>query len=525
LAVTYTPDSTSSAIYVTTTAMVQQVVTSTSNFTPVVTVQPSASSITTAQQLVVAVTVSTASGKPAPTGMVTLTSGSYAPPPVNLSGGKASFNISPQELPTGIDTLTVSYAPDAASSSAYNSATGMAQVTVSLPAKIAPTVQVTPSATTITNAQGLSVAIALQGGAGNPAPTGSVTLSGGGFTAANLPLTNSTVSVVIPYGILSPGNDTLTATYTPDSVSAYTYTTATGTAVVTVTSIPPSTPAITITANPPSPNTAESVAVTVSLSGTPAPTGTLILSSGTSYTSTAATLAAGSASFTIPAGTLPPGSDTLTAAYTPDGPGAKVYNPTTGTATLSVAPGGSFTVSNSETSLTISPGGTSGNTVTISVTPLSGFVGQINLACAVTTSLSIYTDAVTCTLGSGGTTKTSLALNGSPATTTLTVLSTAAGGAGTAAILSHLLGGGAALAGLLFFGMPARRRGWQALLGVVLLTTFSMVLGGCGSSSGGSTNNSANPGTTAGPYIVTVTGTDAATGTLTSVNTVNVIVK
>jgi hypothetical protein len=181
-------------------------------------------------------------------------------------------------------------------------------------------------------------------------------------------------------------------------------------------------------------------------------------------------------------------------------------------------------VSNSASSLTISPGATSGNTATISVTPVSGFSGQINLACAVTTSLSTYTDLVTCSLGSGGSTKTSVMVNGAPVTTTLTVLSTAAGSSSTANTLSHLFfGSGTVLAGVLLFGIRTRGRGWQTLLGLCLLATFGLALG-CSNSFSSSSKSTPNPGTTAGPYLVTVTGTDAATGTLTSTNTINVIV-
>ena len=523
LTVTYIPDAASSTSYVTATAMVIQVVTSASNVTPTVTVQPSVASILITQPLTVNVVVSTASGKAAPTGTVMLTSGSFTPPPATLAGGMASFTLLAGSLPLGTDTIAVSYAPDTASSSIYNSSSGMTQVTVSLPPKITPTVQVTPSATSITTAQALSVSIQLLGGSGNPGVTGSVALAGGGYTSAVIPLENSQATIVIPFGMLSPGSDTLVVAYTPDQTSAMTYTTASANVMVTVATIATSTPAVTVTSNPPSITTAESALVTIALSGTPAPTGTVVLSSG-SYTSSKATLDVGRTTLTIAAGTLPPGVDTLTAVYTPDTTGAEIYNPSTGTTTLTVAPAGAFTVSNSASSLTISPGSTNGNTATISITPVSGFSGQINLGCAVTTSLSTYTDLVTCTLGSGGTTKTSVMVSGAPVTTILTVFSTASGSTSTATpVKPFFFAGGAVLAGLLFFGIPKRGRGWQTLLGVLLLATCGLALG-CSNSFSNSGKSTPNPGTTAGPYLVTVTGTDAATGSLTSTNTVNVIV-
>jgi hypothetical protein len=79
-------------------------------------------------------------------------------------------------------------------------------------------------------------------------------------------------------------------------------------------------------------------------------------------------------------------------------------------------------------------------------------------------------------------------------------------------------GSGAVLALLVFFGIPARRRGWRAILGAfVLLATLGSLAacGGGGSKSGGG-------GTTAGSYVFTVTGTgdDPAKATHTTTFTV-----
>jgi hypothetical protein len=61
---------------------------------------------------------------------VTLTSGSYTSAAATLSSGSAAINVAAGLLAAGSDTLTVSYAPDTASSSTYNSATGTATETV-----------------------------------------------------------------------------------------------------------------------------------------------------------------------------------------------------------------------------------------------------------------------------------------------------------------------------------------------------------------------------------------------------------
>ena len=61
------------------------------------------------------------------------------------------------------------------------SAVGAATYTIHLP--VAPTVTATPSATSITTAQAFTVAVAVAGPSGKPTPTGSVTLSGGGYNS------------------------------------------------------------------------------------------------------------------------------------------------------------------------------------------------------------------------------------------------------------------------------------------------------------------------------------------------------
>jgi hypothetical protein len=104
--------------------------TPTGTITPTVTVTPSASSITTAQPLTVTVAVSGGGSNPAPTGSVTLVSGSYASAATTLSSGSALIVIPAGTLATGINKLTATYTPDAASSSSYNSASGTNSVTV-----------------------------------------------------------------------------------------------------------------------------------------------------------------------------------------------------------------------------------------------------------------------------------------------------------------------------------------------------------------------------------------------------------
>jgi uncharacterized repeat protein (TIGR03803 family) len=129
---------------------------------------------------------------------------------------------------------------------------------------ITPTVTVTPSGSSITTAQALDVTVAVNGGIGNPAPTGTVTLISGSFTSAATILSSGSATINIPAGSLVVGTDTLTASYSGDS----NYAMATGTSSVTVTA---ATPSFTVDGTPvsvsPGSITGNTSAITVTPSG------------------------------------------------------------------------------------------------------------------------------------------------------------------------------------------------------------------------------------------------------------------
>jgi len=79
--------------------------------------------------------------------------------------------------------------------------------------------------------------------------------------------------------------------------------------------------------------------------------------------------------------------------------------------------------------------------------------------------------------------------------------------------------GGAALACILLFGIPARRSRWRSMVGMSALLTI--LAGGVLACGGVVSGGSSNPGTTAGAYTITVTGTSGAT-TATNTVTLNV---
>jgi len=295
--------------------------------TPAVSLTPSSTNITTLQSLQVTVTVA---GTPTPTGAVTLTSGSYSSAASALSDGSAVIAIPAGLLTVGNDTLIASYTPDSASSATYASASGSsAPVAVS---KATPAVTVTPSSTNITTLQPLQVTVTV---AGTPTPTGAVTLTSGSYSSAASALSGGSVVITIPAGSLAVGNDTLIASYTPDSASSATYASASGSSAPVAVS--KATPAVTVTPSSTNITTLQSLQVTVTVAGTPTPTGAVTLTSG-SYSSAVSALSGGSVVITIPAGSLAVGNDTLIASYTPDSASSATYASASGSsAPVSVA--------------------------------------------------------------------------------------------------------------------------------------------------------------------------------------------
>ncbi len=96
------------------------------------------------------------------------------------------------------------------------------------------------------------------------------------------------------------------------------------------------TPTVKVTPASSSVTTAQSLMVTIAVSGSKGtPGGSIVLSSG-SYASPATVLSSGSASITVPAGSLAAGSDTLTAKYTPNSASSATYGTASGTAPVTV---------------------------------------------------------------------------------------------------------------------------------------------------------------------------------------------
>jgi subtilase family serine protease len=169
--------------------------------------------------------------------------------------------------------------------------------------------------------------------------------------------------------------------------------------------------------------------------------------------------------------------------------------------------------------VTIAAPSTSG-TSTVTATAVGGYTGTITLTCSVA-PLTGGVDTPTCsgstiTVASGQTT----------ATGTITLSTTAAASAAASrnvradasepGIRPWIGASGAALACVLLVGIPARRRGWKAWLGVFLLmASFGGVLVGCG---GG---GSKTPPPVSAPVVTTGADSAVTTTGATLAGTVN----
>ncbi len=180
-----------------------------------------------------------------------------------------------------------------------------------------------------------------------------------------------------------------------------------------------------------------------------------------------------------------------------------------------------FTLSSSN-NITVKAGATTGNTSTITIQP-NGFIGSLYLN--TTTSGPPGSIAPSCLITN------LVAISGTaPASAVLTVTtaSTNTGTLGFPLRKFFLAGGGSVLAVTLLFGIPARRRAWRALFSLIAIGVIAAgatsCSGGSSSAGGGGGGGGGSTFATPGTYTVTVTGTDAATGRITSSVVVTVTV-
>jgi hypothetical protein len=228
----------------------------------------------------------------------------------------------------------------------------------------ATTITVTPTPNPVSSGASLSVLVTVASNpSGKTTPTGSVTLSGGGYTSASEPLASGSYTFTIPAGTLTGGTVTLTANYTGDA----NYAPNSQTASVTVSKL---TPSVSATPSPASIQSNQQVVITGTVSGSGAtPTGTVTVSYGTTYTSTAATLnSSGQYSVTITPNSLPGGTpnqiDSLNVQYSGDAN----YNPASTTTSVTVKFFQVLTPTMTITPATSTPNSGSSLLITVSLT-------------------------------------------------------------------------------------------------------------------------------------------------------------
>jgi hypothetical protein len=186
--------------------------------------------------------------------------------------------------------------------------------------------------------------------------------------------------------------------------------------------------------------------------------------------------------------------------------GSTISQTTTVNVTVNSAVAATFTLAASAASpATVAPGGTSVSNITVNTSQSNPYTGTVTLTCAKTSgptnasSDEPLCDVQTAAVGVGSSTPVTV-LTIAEVNTELTWPRLGGKGKGWTGA-----GGGAVLALLIFMGIPARRRSWRSMLGVLVLMALLGGMVACGGGGGGT--KTTNPGSAAGTYVYTVTGT------------------
>ena len=426
--------------------------------------------------------------KGTPTGTVTFSDGSTTLGQGTVSAGTATYSSSSMAI--GSHSITATYSGDSnftgGTSTALSQVVQQATTTTALSASANPSTfgaSVTFTATVTAQASG--------------SPTGTVTFSDGSTTLGQGTVNAGTATYST--ASLAPGSHSITATYSGDSNFTGSASTVLGQVVQKANT--------TVALNAPgSANVNQIIALAANVaSGTSGvPTGTVNFLDGTTQIGSGSLNGSGTATFST--STLAAGSHSITAVYGGDGN----FNGSTSTAASVVVTASGFSLSSSALSpASVAPGGSGQSTITI--TPAGGFnPSSVKLACSVS---PVVTPAVTCSSGTisvtGGTGSATLTVG---TTAPRTTLASAAERGSSKLLALALLIPGLFLCGA-GWNKPNRRR--LLAFGVVFL-----VLTGCmfeSACAGASQSVTTTPGTPAGTYTVTVTGSASGISQTTSV--------
>jgi hypothetical protein len=463
----------------------------------------------------------------APTGTLTFTGGpaglpasaTLTPaldPNTGSVEGVATVTL-PASVVPGNYTVNYSYPGD----SNYTATSAFFGLNLASPGGLYPsTITATASASSQTAGAPVSISVTVNGTAQGGTPQGLLILYSDGlyFDAFRLPSGTGTsiTDVLSVSAALFTGNNVITVQFYPeDSYNPSETTVTVNNSAADFTLVPTSALLV-------SPTGSATDTVNLTSSGSFAGPVTLSCAAGSGITCTVSpssvTLAAGgtgTSSIAIDTVAAVSGG-TFTAVITgTDSTGQIVH---TAAVTLNVTPS-TFSLSNSS-SITIASQGATG-TSTVTITPTGAFSGNVNLTCSVASSPTGAVDPPTCGLPTPVTVTLS-----TTATATLTINTTAQTSAASASKPSQWLAGmGSTLftAALIFLLLPSRRRKLATLALTVCVALALGAVAGCGSSTSG-TRIGPSGGTTPGTYTLTVTGKDAATGTITSTVAVTITV-
>jgi hypothetical protein len=365
-------------------------------------------------------------------------------------------------------------------------------------------------------------------------PTGTATFSLGSTVLGTAPLVpgggsgSGNAWAILNVTSLPLGTDAVTVSYGGDA----NYAPATSSATVVV----EQSATLSASANPSSINVVESTVITATVAGVkglPVPTGSVNFFAagiGSDWSSTAPLSNGTAISGVLSGGYFVPGNVSINVSYSGD----STYGPASVNVPLTITQGNLPPFTLSATPVTIAlPGATSGNTSTVTVTPVNGFLGPVYLSCARASSPSGAVDLPGCSVSPNSVNITGT----STVSTTMTISSTAASSSALAFPWRNwplpngrgwLAGNaGGLVVGLFLLAVLAQRRKRPPLASFLFLLAIASVLVACGGGGGGTSTISPppNPGTTPGTYTFTVYGSFTANGANQAQSTVTVTIQ